>query len=292
MQPVIQISSGHDDLSHLCKYELFCLKLLKQCVGQLSGPLDSKKQRTLLDLSDLCCSALRICDGVSGKMPPFTFAKILLHLAKACLSIGAVSHCVSSCQILHASLTSSPSDASNGGSALLKHVFELLWRAAVHLDKQDDSSDKESLEVRRKALESLLVSGSNDVVSTLEYVMKADHQFCHSTSLPTHLHHVQHLYTFHATLLPSPSLLPPQSPCHMCVPVLQYWLHRVVLATRAEVEGEGEELLEQALTFLEQHSISCANSHSPLSVQALTVRLWCSITTSHSDRYVPMDGCR
>lgn len=279
LQPV-----HHETPSSLSKYELFTLKLLKQCTELLSGTHQPNKQQILLNISDQCCSAFQVCEGASKKVSALSYEKLLLHLAKACLMVKDLDRCLSSFQLLQSRLSSSLTCRTTDEAGLLKLAFELLWKAAIQLSKQG-STDECILEVRAQALRSLLSCGSCDMVSILEYVMKAEHSYTHSgATIPQS---APRLHTFHASLLPTsslPSLLDPKSPCKNFTPVAHYLLHRVFLAAKTDTALEGEGLIDHTLAALKQHCRSCDSTHHlPVAIQAKVVKLWISISNSTAE---------
>lgn len=260
------------------------MKLLKQCIACLSDTRDSAKQKVLLNLSDQCCTALLVVDEVSkSDRPELTFSKLLLHLARVCVSIGETSLGVSYCSILHSQLTK-PNIAE--ASMLLKQSFELQWRAAIEQGKKGCSKE-DCLELRRKALQSLLHCHDCDVVYALQGVMNAECCFTGTTSLATTSpHHLHLLQTFHSTLIPYPAdMLHCRAPCNQFIPVARYLLHRVVLATRDGQEAQGKELMKLSEAMIKKHQQVCnCPQHWPVSVQGKVVRLWKSVTASPTQR--------
>ncbi len=274
-------NSAASNPAHFSKYKVFSLKVLWQCVVLLQAETNSKQQEILLELTRQCCSSLDTCGAIPGQFPPHSFVSLLLDLAKVCVKIGNINHCLESCEILHSKLSSgSPSFGSDGTSKsvrMLKQVFGLLWCAASELDKKGKSREF-VLSVRQKALKSLLESGGCNVAKGLEYAMKAEQLFTQSTSPPTAARHVVVLYPFHTSLLPHsslPEIMAPHAPSTNVVPVGQYLLHRAILAVGAGHESEGEELVKRAVSYTQQHG-----GGLPVAVHALAVQLWMSICTS------------
>lgn len=274
---------------HLSKYELFSIKLLKQCIGCLPDTHDSNKQRVLLGLSDQCCTALQLVQEVSNSgKPKLTFSKLLLHLAKACMCIGETNLGVSYCSMLNCHFTKLNTTGTEG-SVLLKQAFELQWSASNEQIRKGCSWE-DCLELRKKALQSLLSCNDCDIVYTLQAVMKAEHCFTGTVSLSTTSQHVVDvLHSFHSTLIPTPAdILHHQSLCDKFVPIAQYLLHRVVLAARAgREESGGEELMELSAAMRKKHQQVCSSPHHwPVCVQGEVVWLWKSIMESSTQRYV------
>lgn len=283
-------------MPHLSKYELFSIKLLKQCISCLSDA-PSNKRKVLFNLCDQCCTALWVVEELSkSDTPNINFSKLLLYLARRCVCVGETDLGVSYCTMLHSQLTKLKT-AGTDGSVLLKQAFELLWHVALEQGKQGRSKE-DCLELRKKALQNLLGCQDFDIAFILQGVTKAECCFIGASSLVhTTLQQVQRLYSFHVALFPCPAgLVDHQSPCEQFAPVAEYLLHRVVLAVKAGQQSEGEELMELSMTTIKKHRQVCsAPQHWPLSVQAQVVQLWKSITESPTQRYVPANrvlaGC-
>lgn len=267
LHPALSANPGQ-----LQKYKKFALRLLQQCTTSIPITHDASRRRVLLALSDQCCTLLQMVHGVSGN-----YAKLLLHLAKACICVDEITRGISYCSMLHSALT----DTRTGDNGLLKYVFDILCRGANELAKKGTSKE-DCLEVRKKALLSLLCCHDYDPVFALEHVMKTEHFFLGSSSLPSTSHHVAVLHCFHTTIIPSPAdMLQLPSSCSQVIAVAQYLLHRVVLATKAGQEPEGRELLQLYGGVMGEHEDVCkAAHHWPVFMQARVVRLWKSISGS------------
>lgn len=251
----------------------------------LPGNTAPKKQNTLLELADICCSSIHLCPRTSGNIAALTHEKLLLQLAGACLQVKATDRCLSTCDTLQARLSNFDSNSSKKYTSevagFLKHVYNFMWQAACQLDKRGGSSQQSVLEVRKKALLSLLSCGTCDIVSILEQAVKAEQLFLHSTAPPNAL---CTCHAFHASLLPYsalPRLLISSSPCSEVVPISRYLLHRAVLAVKVGQGAEGGELVNHTLLTLEEHCRSCDSTHHlPVTMQAMAVQLWIFITTT------------
>lgn len=247
MQPTLSAHPGN--IAHLSKYKNFALRLLKQCATYLPDTHDSRKCAILLNLSDQCCKALQALQMVSGN-----FAKLLLHLAKACVTINEITLGISYCDLLHSDLATTEVEADNG---LLKYVFEVLGHAGYELAKKGCSKE-DVLGVRKKALQSLLCCHDFESVSALEHVMKAEYLFLGSSSPPTLPHQVSTLHTFHHDLIPaSADMFDSPISCSQFAPVAQYLHHRAMLAVRAGQTSEAKELLQVYAGVIKNHRTVC-----------------------------------
>ena len=148
-------SSGR---SQDAKYELFALKLLKQCLElvQKSGEC-SNSAKELLEIGCICIESLRECSG-SGKAPPLSFEKLLLHFASQCFTHQQPAMGQHACETLYSRL-----QESGGGKeerCLLAHTYDILWKAASRMEQLAAVEDSVGtcLHLRRTALTCLLDS--------------------------------------------------------------------------------------------------------------------------------------
>ena len=239
---------------------------------------DPKRRTVLVEISQSCCSSLQVCAGTSNKIPPLTFETILLHLSNNYLMIGNIEHYHSICRLLHSRLCSTdPLTSSSQNKTLLKHVSDLLWRGAAQIEK-DAGEPKQVLQLRRESVQSLLASGSCDMTSILDRMMRADSRFTHSKH--SILDRPHQLHTFHS-LLPTSSIFSNHLPCHKFIPSLQYLLHRAVLSIKVMEGGsEGDDLIQQAISLCEDHEKKCKSSkHLVVSIQVLAVQLWSVVSS-------------
>lgn len=139
--PVLRFSSRDEakesDASHFGKYELFSLKLLKQCI-ELCKKEGERESDPLLQLGSLSIDSLKICTNASGKAPPLSFEKLLYHFVSHCFSCGRYSTGLQACETLYAQLKSVHNQDEK---ILLKHTFDLLWKAALKVESQNILSD-------------------------------------------------------------------------------------------------------------------------------------------------------
>ena len=213
---------GITDSKYQKKYENFALNLLKQCIQYLADTHDPKKRAILLNLADQCCKALQV--RASGN-----YEKLVLHLAKACITIDEVTLGISYCDML----AKSASEVEAESNGLLKYVFSIMGDAGRKLDEKGYPKDY-VLVVRKRALQCLLRCQDFELISALKHVMKAESLFLGSTCLPTLPHQVAVLAEFHTDLIPTlAGMFYHPTSCDQLVTVARY-LHRRVLVTRAE----------------------------------------------------------
>lgn len=265
-------------IPHLKKYEDFCLKLLKQCVEFLSGTRHDAK--TLLNLSQQASTAYCIISDLSTSKISL-FAKLLLNLAKACLSQDHVEDSVAYCQMFQSNLCGKLEECGAGAIGLLKHVSSLLWCAAAQLSRQG-CSQEHCLQVRKDAVQCMLSSKSCDLLTALDYAMKAEYLFTHSTLLPDALDHLRLLYSFHTTLFPAlEDLTASQLPCEQSTALSRYLLHHLVLAVKLQRPLQAQQLMQLALHSVHQHRQTCGCTHcQSLTAQTLLIQLWKTVTES------------
>lgn len=124
----------------LSKLEVFSLKLFKQSL-ELAKQRSSAAQH-LIALCHLAVSSLQMCAGVSGKLPPLSFEKLLLHFIQLCLSQGGFKDGLALCAVLRRQLSGQKEGVDGKDEArrkeedtLLKHAFELAWKAALSIEQ-------------------------------------------------------------------------------------------------------------------------------------------------------------
>lgn len=292
LQPVFD---NHKSLtpSASSKYELFSLKVLKQCVDTLSNQdnrTSAKSHGLLFELAEVCCSSLDLCPRSAKKLAALTYEKLLLQLARACLQAEAPEQCLSVCERLQTQLSGVLSKAKKPknceADGLLKHAYNFMWQAAAQLERAG-LPVKFVLDVRKKALLCLKSCGEScDVVNMLNQAHKAEKLFLHPAEPPGA---PKTCHAFHDSLLPSstlPRLLVSGLACSEVVPISHYLLHRAVLAVKVGQGAKGWKLTEGLLVRLEEHNRGCDSAHHlPVMMQAEAVQLWMSVVTP-SEWYV------
>lgn len=259
------------------KYEVFSFKFLRESVKLLPETPDTKQQQVLLNIAQLCCSALDLCDELGTPRAPLSYETLLIHFAKNCLLVGNTEHCLSISQ----QVTKKLNELASPGSARIKQAFDNLWFAIKQFESKGKGSDECVLKLRKEALLCLHASKTCGLVSLLELVGK---QFPAANST-----HTLHLFQdFHSSLLSLDLLtsdFPSKLSCPEFVQCLQYLLNRSVLATKLDMASEGKAFLNHSLTLSKKHCTKCNSTvHKPATLQVLTVGLWSSILESKSGR--------
>ena len=123
----------------LSKLEVFSLKLFKQSLELAKQPSPAPH---LIALCHLAASSLQVCAGVSGKVSPLSFEKLLLHFIQLCLSRGEFKDGLAMCAVLRGQLSRWKEGKEGEEEArrkeedtLLKHAFELAWKAALSTEQ-------------------------------------------------------------------------------------------------------------------------------------------------------------
>ena len=192
-------------------------------------------------------------------MPPLSFEKLLLHFAQLCVNRGALDSVAETCKLLRDRVRGREEDKAGGGGGekeadtLLKHAFELGWKAALAVEQKAQRSDTLvkldgnsgpvggggvadiCLCLREEAFSCLLSTLEPNAAFAVERILRSSQRYRQSalaktrgnsseTPLPsTHMQCVRRLHSFHASLLTIcdlPSLLPLPTHAFLCVDYL------------------------------------------------------------------------
>ena len=173
-------------------------------------------------------------------MPPLSFEKLLLHFAQLCLSHGDFSSAIGACQQLRGRLSGKEEggrEEGREGDTLLKHAFDLVWKAALTVEQTgQDKTNAENpcrvaadqcLDLREEAFLCLLTARERNAVFAVDRIVKTSQHYLQLSAGKTRQCSMlaecyQRLDKFHASLLALcdlPSLLPP-SHSFLCVDYL------------------------------------------------------------------------
>ena len=219
----------------LSKLELFSLKLFKQSLESTKASSPGPAAVHLRNLCQLAIACLQMCAGASEKVPALSFEKLLLHFAQLCLSQGDFSNGIDTCQQLRRRL-GGKEEGERGGregvvgaDTLLKHAFDLVWKAAIAAEQKAQSKVKEKdvksedyscsvaelcLNLREEAFLCLLTTREKNAVFSVERILRSSQryqQLVMGRARGSSTASAQRLSKFHTTLLAVcdlPSLLP------------------------------------------------------------------------------------
>jgi hypothetical protein len=191
------------------------------------------------------------------------------------MSIDEVTRATSYCGMLHSAIAET-SLGPRSDHGLLWYAYNIQWQGCKELSEKGKSAVC-VLEARRKALQCLISCQKYTNTVMLQHLMRTELMFRESTTTPISPHHISLLNSFHATLIPSPGdMLNSPVSCDQFVPVVEYLLHRVVLASKA---GQESELLRLCEAAVEEHERVCQSAHHRIvGLQTWIVGLWKSIS--------------
>lgn len=126
-----------------------------------------------------------MCAGASGRVPPLSFEKLLLHFAQLCLSHGDFSSAIDTCQQLRERLAGKEERA---GDTLLKHAFDLVWKAALTVERDKKTSSEipedpchvavgQCLDLREEAFSCLLTAREKNAVFAVDRIVKSSQHY-------------------------------------------------------------------------------------------------------------------
>ena len=265
-------------MSKFSKYEIFSLKLLKQCIEQCKGASKGSTP-TLLEIGAIGIESLKICNRCSGKVPPLSFEKLLFHFASQCFNCAQYDTGLKTCDVLSAQLQSDqvknvPS-LEKEGHDLLKHTFELLWKAALKIEgggggstpitSLDLSTINRCLEIRRRAFLCLLLTDF-ELPFVLDRILKSDSRYQKLLG-GISVSPFDHLYEFHISILKERNLLSYLDAAVSCaafVPSVEYLLHLAKICVHSEHSTTGRDHVEMAHTLCKKHYKLCSDKAHPL----------------------------
>lgn len=212
------------------KLELFSLKLFKLSLeyGKAGSRESLRSVPTSCVFIDLCVLAvdcLLVCSGASGdKIPPLSFEKLLLHFAQLCVRHGNYDRAMETCRQLRKRLDNGGREGegknqSEEEDTLLKHAFDLSWKAALSLEQQKDEFKNDGMQssvnlclcLREEAFACLLTARDTNFVFVVERVMRSSQRYQHqllgrksctiSMESTASTQYFERLYKFHTFLL-------------------------------------------------------------------------------------------
>ena len=178
------------------------------------------------------------------------------------------------------------------GSTLLKHAFELLWKAALKIEQKSsqngaafESSDVETcLELRRNAF-LCLTSTDFDLDFVLDRILKTDLRYQKLSTVsnqtdPTH-NPFKRLYSFHVSLLQHKdlcSLFHARTPCKTFTAGVDYLLHLAKVCMNSSNLKECATFISRAQILCQEHMEVChENGHHACAIQAQVMSLLATI---------------
>ena len=223
LTPLRQQRESGCDQTTLGKLELFSLRLFKLALERAKTVIaadDSSCQPYLLKLCRLSVSSLATCAGTKtsrGKIPPLSFEKLLLHFLQLCVTCNEFSDVLKACRMLRERLRGGEGE----GGTLLKHAFDLVWKAALSLEQraQQEKGEKTSdldahssdgglavaeqcLSLREEALGCLVSTHDTDAVFAVERIMRCSQRYQQVTKAQNTADHCfERLHKFHSCLL-------------------------------------------------------------------------------------------
>ena len=261
------------DLSKFGKYEIFSLKLLKQCIEQCKGEVDDDSA-SLVQIGAISVESLEFCNRCSGKVPPLSFEKLLFHFASQCFNCAQYDVGLRASDVLCSQLQSegvrNVHSLEKEGCDILKHTFDLLWKAAVKIEQADGSTLDSTtidlcLEIRRRSFVCLL-STNFELVFALDRILKSDSRY-QKLSNGIGVSPFDHLYEFHVSILKKKDLLgcfDAGSSCTWFVPTVEYMLHLAKICVHSGHSADGREYVQRAQTLCHQHCKACLDKLHPL----------------------------
>lgn len=281
LSPVLkktQPSEKPKDPSKFGKYEIFSLKLLKQCIEQCKGDVEDDSV-SLVQIGAISVESLEFCNRCSGKVPPLSFEKLLFHFASQCFNCAQYDVGLKASDVLCSQLRMPSERVRNvhslekEGCDLLKHTFDLLWKVAVKIEQGDGSSlDSNTidlcLEIRRRAFVCLL-STDFELLFALDRILKSDSRY-QKLSSGIGVSPFDHLYEFHVSILKEKDLLScfdAGSSCTWFVPMVEYMLHLAKICVHSGHNADGREYVQRAQTLCHQHCKVCLHPLTSLHVQ-------------------------
>ena len=271
------------DKATLTKLELFSLKLFKLSLELAKKTAESAQEEAVECLFKLCqltVSGLRVCGGSSGgKVPPMSFEKLLLHFVQLCVTRCEFAVVVETCRTLRERVCGGGEvgigrGCDKVGDTLLKHAFDLAWKAALSLEQntQEKQEEKESqknvemaelcLELREEAFACLLTVSETNAVFVVERVIRCSqryHQIMSSVNTNVASNSTpcfERLYEFHSFLLSVrdfPSLLLLSREKDSVFLGVDYLCHVARVAHRAGHTHQAEEYISRTKTPLSGH---------------------------------------
>ena len=233
----------------------------------------------MLEIGAIGIESLEICNRCSGKVPPLSFEKLLFHFASQCFNCAQYDTGLKTCTILSAQLQTDqlkniPS-LEKEGHDLLKHTFELLWKAALKIEgggggstpvtSLDLATINHCLEIRRQAFLCLLLTDF-ELPFVLDRILKSDSRYQKLLG-GIGVSPFDHLYGFHISILKERNLLSYLDAAVSCtafVPSVEYLLHLAKICVHSEHSTTGREHVQMAHTLCKKHYKLCSDKAHPL----------------------------
>ena len=297
------------------KYELFSLKLLKQCIETWKNA--TQDTPTLLEIGSISVDSLIVCSNSSGKAPPLSFEKLLFHFASQCINCGCYEAGMQTCLVLSDRLkreaVQNVPKLLKEGQSLLRHSYDLLWKAAAKIEQNATklgSTDLESVELSlelRKTAFLCLISVDFDLCFLFERVVRSDLRYqkvcsgCHGNH--SSCNSFQRLYAFHVSLLQSKdlcALIDHAAPCRMFSSGVEYLLALAKVCMGAGRKKEGERCIAKSQSLCQLHAEVCHEKfHLVGTVRTQVAELSTLVTeteictsTEHQEMNFPGDSLR
>ena len=161
------------------------------------------------------------------------------------------------------------------GHDLLKHTFELLWKAALKIEgggggstpvtSLDLATIDRCLETRRQAFLCLLLTDF-ELPFVLDRILKSDSRYQKLLG-GIGMSPFDHLYKFHVSIHKERNLLSyldTATSCEVFVPSVEYLLHLAKISVHSEHKATGREHVLRAHTLCKKHYKLCSDKAHPL----------------------------
>ena len=266
--------------SELAKCELLSLKLLKLCTERLQSKLCTG---AAAKIGFLCVNNLTLTSGTSGKAPKLHFERILLHFSKACLTSDLSRECEDALTVLYTQLNKNKEPISSDESELYQHCHGILWQASIRAANNSVPFEK-VLELQKKALKYLLVSGEKNLQLVIEKALKSEQLYIkpnRSADSEVSKECYEVLYKFHRGIVHIEQYLTKSLPCQAFVCVCQYALSMVRVCVGTERTDEGCGLLSRVRGLVGGHQCKmCVRSDLDLlRCQVEAVCVWIAMNS-------------
>ena len=123
---------------------------------------DITTSHMFLKLAEVCVVSMKSHFFVDQQIAPFSFEKLLVHLANQAVHFVTMETVVLCVEVMKERLVVNHNkDKGKEVESLIRSISDVLWKAAIHLEKSDHKSVTMVIKLRQRSIEALLINSTH-----------------------------------------------------------------------------------------------------------------------------------
>ena len=123
---------------------------------------DITTSHMFLKLAEVCVVSMKSHFFVDQQIAPFSFEKLLVHLANQAVHFVTMETVLLCVEVMKERLVVNHNkDKGKEVESLMRSISDVLWKAAIHLEKSDHKSVTMVIKLRQRSIEALLINSTH-----------------------------------------------------------------------------------------------------------------------------------